>query len=308
MNLNKSVFDCSEVGVNTVTLTVLDVNGNSASKTAVVTVEDTINPTILTQDITAQLDANGSVSISAAEIDNGSSDNCSIATMSLDITNFDCSQVGDNTVTLTVTDNNGNIAACTATVKVGDNIKPIAKCNSIEVLLDQSGRYMLTHADINALAAGSSDNIDDYSDLNIAVAPYAFSCVDAGTEVPVIVFVKDKAGNRATCRTFVTVVDPFPIEVSTIADIQIALDPGVCETSTEYPEIVSTNACVSILQTAGLGAGSMFPVGTTTESWIAFNTSGDTIKIDFDVIVTAENALPAIDAVPDQIIAKETKP
>ncbi|MDT0652034.1 hypothetical protein, partial [Autumnicola edwardsiae] len=77
-----------------------DVNGNSASKTARVTVEDDITPTVRTQDITVQLDTNGNATISAEDIDNGSSDNCQIQSRSLNITNFDCSNVGDNSVEL----------------------------------------------------------------------------------------------------------------------------------------------------------------------------------------------------------------
>ncbi|MDT0652033.1 hypothetical protein, partial [Autumnicola edwardsiae] len=79
-----------------------------ASKTATVTVEDDIAPTVRTQNITVQLDANGNATISAEDIDNGSGDNCQIQSRSLNITNFNCSNVGYNSVELTVTDVNGN--------------------------------------------------------------------------------------------------------------------------------------------------------------------------------------------------------
>ena len=46
------------------------------------------------------------------DINNGSTDNCSIQSMSLDSTNFDCSEVGANTVTLYVTDVNNNLGFC----------------------------------------------------------------------------------------------------------------------------------------------------------------------------------------------------
>src|SRR5205814_567186 len=119
-SLDKTSFDCSNVGANTVTLTVTDVNGNSDSKTATVTVEDKVKPIVVTQNITVQLDANGAATITPAQINNGSTDNCSIASYSLDKTSFDCSNVGANTVTLTVTDVNGNSDSKTATVTVED--------------------------------------------------------------------------------------------------------------------------------------------------------------------------------------------
>ena len=56
------------------TLTVTDVNNNMSTATAVVTVEDNVAPVALTQDITIELDANGSASITPQDIDNGSND------------------------------------------------------------------------------------------------------------------------------------------------------------------------------------------------------------------------------------------
>ncbi|WP_051155383.1 BspA family leucine-rich repeat surface protein, partial [Winogradskyella psychrotolerans] len=113
MTLDETTFDCSHIGDNTVTLTVTDASGNSESATAIVTVLETIKPTVLTQNISILLDAAGQAAITASQIDNGSFDNCAIATMTLDITTFDCSNIGDNTVILTVTDFNGNSESAT---------------------------------------------------------------------------------------------------------------------------------------------------------------------------------------------------
>ena len=90
---------------------------------------DIENPTAVCQDITVQLDANGEVSITTALIDNGSSDNCTAdadLTFALDITDFDCTDMGDNTVTLTVTDEAGNESSCEARVTVEDSVDPTA--------------------------------------------------------------------------------------------------------------------------------------------------------------------------------------
>ncbi|MDX1701050.1 MAG: hypothetical protein R3250_10550, partial [Melioribacteraceae bacterium] len=120
LSLDVTSFDCSNIGANTVTLTVTDNNQNVSMTTATVTVEDTVDPVAIAQDITVQLDASGAVTIVPADIDHGSNDACGIADLSLDITSFDCSNIGANTVTLTVTDNNNNISTATATVTVED--------------------------------------------------------------------------------------------------------------------------------------------------------------------------------------------
>ncbi|MDB4787308.1 hypothetical protein OAG26_01230, partial [Flavobacteriales bacterium] len=107
-------FNCSNVGANTVTITVTDNNNNVSTATATVTIEDNINPTAICQDLTVQLDASGAGSITASQVNNGSFDNCVITTLALDKMNFTCADVGANTVTMTVTDINGNTGTCTS--------------------------------------------------------------------------------------------------------------------------------------------------------------------------------------------------
>ncbi|MAP55429.1 T9SS type A sorting domain-containing protein [Altibacter sp.] len=78
-------------------------------------------PTVVTQDITVFLDGSGTATITPAQIDDGSFDNFSLQAnlmYSLDITDFDCSNVGNNTVLLTVTDEAGNSANASAIVTV----------------------------------------------------------------------------------------------------------------------------------------------------------------------------------------------
>ncbi len=117
LSLDIDAFDCTDLGANTVMLTVTDEAGNSASASTTVTVEDNTDPTVVTQDITVMLDASDMASISTTDIDNGSSDNCSF-TLSLDVMNFTSADLGDNTVTLTATDPSGNMGMATATVTV----------------------------------------------------------------------------------------------------------------------------------------------------------------------------------------------
>ena len=66
-----TTFDCTVVGPNIVTLTVEDNNGNT-STCAEVTIEDNVPPMALCDDLTVILDGNGTVNISAGELDGGS--------------------------------------------------------------------------------------------------------------------------------------------------------------------------------------------------------------------------------------------
>ena len=196
MALSKTSFDCSNVGNNTVTLTVTDVNGNSSTATATVTVVDNIAPTALAQNVTIYLNASGTASTTAAAVNNGSSDNCGVATLALSKTSFDCSNVGDNSVTLTVTDVNGNSSTAIAIVTVKDEVAPVAKCQNIAVYLDQSGTVSITASQINN---GSTDACGIAS---ISISQTLFTA--AGT-YPVILTVTDVNGNSSTCSATVTV-------------------------------------------------------------------------------------------------------
>jgi len=168
-SLDKTSFDCTEVGINTVTLTVTDVNGNVSTASATVTVEDNVAPIALTQNVTVQLDASGNGSTTAAAVNSGSGDACGIASMSLDITSFDCSNVGLNDVILTVTDNNGNVSTASATVTVEDNIAPTVITQDISVSLDENGDATITADDIIVANATETCSVSAYNSNSHAV-------------------------------------------------------------------------------------------------------------------------------------------
>jgi hypothetical protein len=127
MSLSQTVFDCSNVGPNTVILSVTDKSGNLATDSFVVFVEDYFSPVIISKSefLTLRLDNTGHASISTEDIDNGSSDNCGIKSMSLSQSDFDCSNIGANSVIFTVTDNSGNISSLAIAVIVEDITHPL---------------------------------------------------------------------------------------------------------------------------------------------------------------------------------------
>ena len=217
LTLDQTTFTCADVGTNTVILTATDLAGNSASQTATVTVEDNVLPTPVAQNVTVQLDASGSASITAADIDNGSSDNCGIASLAVTPTTFTCADVGANTVTLTVTDVNGNVSTTTATVTVEDNVLPTPVAQNVTVQLDASGSASITAGMIDN---GSTDNCGIAS---LAVTPTTFTCADVGTTNTVTLTVTDVNGNVSTTTATVTVEDNTVPTVLT-QNVTVSLD------------------------------------------------------------------------------------
>ncbi|WP_219011089.1 HYR domain-containing protein [Aquimarina litoralis] len=282
MVLDTTSFDCSDVGLNTVTLTVIDVNGNSDSCTATVTVEDNVQPTVVCQDITIQLDATGNATITAAQIDNGSNDACGIASMVLDTTSFDCSDVGLNTVTLTVTDTNGNFDSCTARVTVEDNVQPTVVCQDITVQLDATGNAMITAAQIDN---GSSDACGIAS---MVLDTTSFDCSDVGSNT-VTLTVIDVNGNSDSCTATVTVEDNVQPTV-VCQDITVQLDvTGNATITTAQIDNGSNDACGVISMTLNQNTFDCYDIGVNTVILTAVDTNGNSTQCT--ALVTVEDSV-----------------
>ncbi|MEM7036719.1 MAG: hypothetical protein AAF570_07050, partial [Bacteroidota bacterium] len=200
LGLSPTSFVCANAGANTVTLTATDASSNVDSCTATVTVTDSTDPTAVCQNLTVFLDGSGNASITAADVDGGSSDNCGLGTLSVSPSTFTCANVGAATATLTVPDVNGNTSTCTASVTVTDSTDPTAVCQNITVHLDGSGNASITAADVDG---GSSDNCTLGT---LSVSPSTFTCANVGA-ASVTLTVPDVNGNSSTCTASVTVND-----------------------------------------------------------------------------------------------------
>ena len=109
---------------NTYTVTVTAANGCTGTASGTITGTDTVDPTMLCQNVTLPLGGTGSVTVTTADIDNGSTDNCGSLTLSITgQTTFTCADIGTPvTVSLNGDDGNGNITSCSATVTVTGSV------------------------------------------------------------------------------------------------------------------------------------------------------------------------------------------
>lgn len=236
ISLSNGAFSCANVGANNVVFTATDVNGNSSTTPVVITVIDTVSPSVVTQNIVVQLDAAGNASITTADVNNGSSDACGIASMSLDITAFTCANVGPNTVTLSVVDNNGNSSSQTATVTVEDNVAPVAIAQDVDVYLDASGAGSITAMDVDN---GSNDACGVAS---ISVSASSFACANVGVN-PVVLTVTDVNGNVSTANANVNVHDTVSPAMAT-QNVTVYLDAnGSASITTADIDAGSSDAC-----------------------------------------------------------------
>jgi len=108
------------LGTTTNTFIVTDAEGFTSTCSFDVLVNDSENPVAICKDISIQLDpVTGLITIVPSDIDNGSSDNCSVI-LNASQTDFDCTDIGNNTITLTVTDATGNTSTCDANITITD--------------------------------------------------------------------------------------------------------------------------------------------------------------------------------------------
>ncbi|UOY05350.1 BspA family leucine-rich repeat surface protein [Muricauda sp. SCSIO 64092] len=201
LEVSSDSFTTVNLGVNTVTLTVTDPNGNEKTCTTSVTVEDNTDPTSACKDTTVQLNTNGNATIETSDIDAGSTDNSGTVVLSLDTNSFDCSDVGTNTVTLTVADGSNNKVTCTATVSVEDKVPPTVACQPVTLELDADNKATL---DASLMDNGSSDVCGS---VTLSLSQISFTMLDIGVNT-VTLTVTDSNENKDTCHTTVTVVDP----------------------------------------------------------------------------------------------------
>lgn len=289
-------FTCSNLGANTVTLTVTDVNGNSSSCTSTVTVIDTIAPTVLCQNYTANLNAAGTASITGATINNGSMDNCTIASMTVSPNSFTCANLGNNTVTLTVTDGSGNISTCTSTVTVIDVVPPTAVCQNFTVDLDASGNASITTADIDN---GSTDNC---AIASISVSPNTFDCSNVGANT-VTLTVTDGSGNVSTCNATVTVVDSIP-PVAICQNFTVALDAsGNASITPSNINNGSTDICGISTITVSPNSFNCSNIGANTVTMTVIDVNGNVSTCTSTVIVEDNMNPQIINCISDTTVA-----
>lgn len=201
LSIPPTTFTCANAGTTVpVQLTVTDPANNTAQCTANVTVRDNTPPTVITKSITVQLDGTGNASILPSDVDNGTTDNCGIANLSLDKSTFTCADIPSVIVNLTAVDVNDNSASAPALIVVQDNVAPIVVTKDITVQLDNTGQVTILPSDIDN---GSSDNcgID-----RMEVDPSVLTCADLGTTVVNLV-VYDVNGNVNQAPATITVED-----------------------------------------------------------------------------------------------------
>ena len=203
--LSQTTFTCENLGENEITLTATDAAGNQGTCQATLSLRDTLAPLALCRDTTLYLQEEGTVAIEANDLGRGSSDNCIISSMRLSKTSFSVEDLGENTVELTVEDQTGNTASCSARIVIADTLSLEVTCKDTLAFLAEDGLLL-------------PDALLLVDTLKNAFYPYEFtvdrdtlSCDNLGENVLVLT-VSDTLGRSANCMSSLSLQDTLAPE------------------------------------------------------------------------------------------------
>jgi len=287
-----------------------------------VTVIDTEEPHALCKNLTVYLDFSGNASITTADVNAGSYDNCMFEVSASPLT-FTCANVGQNPVMLTATDMSGNVSTCMSNVTVLDIIRPAMICPANEVQNVNAGTCGWTAIGLGILP---TDNCGTPAWTHTIINPD--QTVHEGTgNVTGEVFAKgtsivryvstDVNGNVSSCVFTVTVNDNIAPEIQNCpqditvtltgtntytvspsgatGNYQVSVDPSGegCSVNVSYTAPTASDNCpmFDLRLVQGQGAGThVYTGGTNVESYVVTDMAGNTAACQFSITVSDDRS------------------
>jgi large repetitive protein len=297
------------VGQTTVTVTATNPCG-TATCTFVITVIDNVLPVAVCKPLTVYLDANGTASIQPADINDGSYDNCGPVTLSFN-SGIVCGTAVENQ-NVTITAPPGTVITSIEFASYGTpngtcgnfTIGVCHAANSIAVVAPyliglNSGTIPATNGIFGDPCFGTVKRLFIQARYGTTSSQSnVFNCNNIGNNT-VSLLVTDANGNVSSCNSTVTVVDNQIPVITCPSDIILC---GSQQVNYNMPT-ATDNCSIVITQTAGLPSGSVFPVGTTVNSFTVTDPSGNSANCSFNITI---NPIPTVNTVASQTVCNNS--
>lgn len=191
-------------------LTLTDANGCTLTNNYTLVATDDVAPQIAAQNATLPLNASGSVTVNLQTLNASVTDNCAVASVVVSPASFDCSQLGEQAVTITATDALGNSSVSTVTVTVVDDLAPVVTCpeSITRCWYDNVVLYDAPVAQDNCLDGGS---------WNLEAGMVSGSTFPVGMTTQTYTF-KDASGNVGSCSFAVIITTPIDLAVTKVVN------------------------------------------------------------------------------------------
>jgi hypothetical protein len=280
------------VGTTTESYQVTDAANNTANCSFTITVIDTEAPQITCPSNMVQDNDNGNCSAIVTYAAPTGTDNCSgqHTQQSGGLGSGQSFPIGMTTESFTVTDAAGNTANCTFSIEIKDSEAPQITCPKDIVEDNENGNCsaIITYA----LPSGTDNCPGQITTLSAGKGSNSSFPVGTSTETYTVT---DVAGNTASCSFTVTVHDAELPQISCTANIKLPNDPGNCSAVVSYLAPWGTDNCsgATTAMSSGLGSGSAFPVGTTTEGYTVTDASNNTASCSFTITIT-DDQIPVL--------------
>ena len=280
--------DVFPVGETTVTWTVVDSSGNSASAIQTVIIVDTTKPGLsIPQDKTVEAS-----SLQETLVEIGQAEAHDITGISSIVHNApDVFPLGSTLIAWTATDNHGNITTAYQIVTVVDTITPtiISPQDIIAEAIDPTMNYI----ELGELVASDSVGIESITNDKPITFPLGSTTVTWT--------VTDTLGNISQVTQVVTLVDTTPPEIFAPSDI-VTEAVGLSSTMIELGEATAHDVM-------GIASVTEYPprffvLGETTITWTATDTSGNSASA-IQTVTVVDTTAPSITA-PDSVTAEAT--
>ncbi|PKD20227.1 hypothetical protein APR41_14695 [Salegentibacter salinarum] len=243
---------------------------------------DTENPIAVCENGLELTLANGEVTISAEEIDGGSTDNCEIADLELSRYTFD--EARDYDIELIVTDAAGNTDTCSTSITIlpgEEETPPEATCNSFEVVLDNNGEASITAGEV----------YDGEEDLELKIDKSIFTCEDIGENEVTLTATDPDTELTGTCTALITVRDDQNPGVNCIdPGEEFQLENGSVTIAVSDIELNSSDNCGIVSRS--LSQTTFTTSGTKTITLTVEDEAGNTAICNTTIEILPEESAP----------------
>jgi gliding motility-associated-like protein len=273
------------VGKTTVSFTVSDNAGNTASCSFDVIVKTTEKPTFSAiSDITVNTDPNDCKGTFPATSKPTAKDACGNTTVTItQVPNLTQYPIGTTTVTFTATDSYGNTSSTAVKVTVKDlNPPTMTNCPADITAKAEPGKkgatITWTPPTAKAFCAGtviitSNNQPNTFYPIGNTVVVYTAT---------------DQSGNTLTCSFNINVSDGEPpvINCPPTKQVNLIADSTLCGQNFPLPTFSDNSGILpTIVSSNGIPANNLYPIGKTTVSFTIADNTGNTASCTFDVIV-----------------------
>lgn len=292
--VSQSNFDCTHLGNNTVVFGVADVYGNMSTVLSNIEVVDVLPPTVLLQDIVADLDSNGNYYLNPNDINIGTTDNCSdslVYTYSDSV--LTANHLGENTVMVYVTDESGNMSNDEIQVIVEDHITPKLNLSIPDQLAYSENNFC--GAFVTFPTPGFEDNSGEFT---LSYSHVNGSFFGLG-ESKVYYTATDGSGNSTIDSFAVMVLDNTPpMVINSIANYTYNEEGIVTWDSNQM--VFSDNCSSNLTVTLSHHSLDTFEIGTTVVTGTVTDEFNNVSTFTFDIVVE-DIVEPEFVSVPEDI-------